>query len=538
MRKRENLFISAILLAGVATTGITIWRHCTRVGQTVAENQQTTKYGAFLAAQHAIYVNDFDRAAFEMKSVSDTDYPIIENTRIMSEFLSGRMPDGAAQLSDEGGLAARLIYDTHLVTEGNWDELYKRHKNDESALAAPLRVWSSVATGRTQDALKFIKKLPTNESWKSFVTGQIYAETGNIEQAATEFEKVRPEFMNINDYLYLMAFFRAHDMDGAAEKLRVRFTAMPGGMFMAEFCDFPDWNTFSGFKNALAFSLVQNVSHTQIMMYSDLAILLLRFAQIVGHDFSKNGDAVNYYLGQFFFNNTGDWATYFETIKPQSPFYPFAVLRMAEKRNDINALQTMLDDNPLFVSASNVLVAKYIEQGEQKRALRVVNRALKSKNLGDDGRAFFKKSRAHIYFVFGNLDHAQSDLHDAAAVLSMDDEILSLQAKIWAAQNREIENAYDYAMAIIKRNPTDVMAWDTLGRVVAAREGADEALKLLERVGEVSNSNSALFENIGDQHNALGNTNAARDAYMRALELSGDGLTVVPQLKKKIRKLK
>ena len=191
MRKRENLFISAILLAAVATTGITMWRHCNRNVQAVAENQQTTKYGAFLAAQHAIYTNDFNRAADEIKKISDIDYPIVENTRLMSEFLSGRMPDGADQLAEEGGLAARLIYDAHLVTENNWDELYKRHKNDESALAAPLRVWSSVATGRAQDALKFIKKLPTNASWKSFVSGQIYAETGKADQAAAEFEKVR-----------------------------------------------------------------------------------------------------------------------------------------------------------------------------------------------------------------------------------------------------------------------------------------------------------------------------------------------------------
>ena len=170
--------------------------------------------------------------------------------------------------------------------------------------------------------------------------------------------------------------------------------------------------------------------------------------------------------------------------------------------------------------------------------MKIINNALKDNNLTETGYAFFVKSRAQVHFAFGDLDAAQADIHDAAAVLFMDPGILSLQAKIWASQNRELNTAYEYAMTLVRQNPTDILAWDTLGCVVAKREGVDAALDVLERVGEVSETCSALFEHIGDMYVAKGDKEHALDAYMRAIELSDDGLTVVPTIERKIRKIK
>lgn len=538
MKKIESLFIGAGMLAVVAGMSGVLWQHCHRAHDSQTFIQPTNKYGAFLAAQHAIYVNDFDNAAKFSGALDETEFAIVQNTKIISDFLSGRMPTQASLLEKEKTAPARLIYDAYLVEQGNWDALYKRHKKDESALSAPLRIWSSVATKRTADALKFIDKLPTNASWKSFVRGQIYAETGDADKAAAEFAQVRPDFMNINDYLYIMSFYTHRGMDEQASTLREEFTSRPGGMFMLDYESVPDWSQYSGYKNALAFSLVQNVSHTQIMMYSDLAILLLRFAQLTGPDFGANNDAINYYIGQFFFNNVGDYEKHFSKIDRKSPFYLFALLRDTEKSNDIEPLQRALRAHPLFVPAVNKLIAYHIARGDKAAALRTVNRALDDDKLTDSGHAFFLKSRAQIHYAFGDYTDAQADIRAASEVLVVDAEILSLQAKIWAAQNREIENAYEYAMTLVKQNPTDIMAWDTLGCVVAAREGTDAALEVLERVGEISNTCSSLFEHLGDLYAAKGEKDMARDAYLRAIDLSDDGLVVVPAVQKKLRKLK
>ncbi len=538
MKKIESLFITVSLFAIIAVMGGAIWHHTTNPGQGNTYEFPATQYGAYLASQHAVYVNDFDAAVHFTENLRNVPYPIVQNTIYISDFLSGRMPFDAHLLKNEKTMPARLIYDAHLIRNDNWKELHNRHKTDESALAAPLRIWSAIANDWRTNTFKFIDRLPTNESWKSFVRGQIYAELGDYTRAADNFANVTPDFMNINDYLYIMSFYTHHDMADAAQQLHDEFTSRPGGMFMAGYKNIPDWSVYAGYKNQMAFSLVQNVSHTQIMMYSDLAMLLLRFAQITAPEFAENNNAIDYYLGNYFYNNTGDWRAHFDKISPDSPFYLFGVLRNAEKTGEIDKLQEVTKEHPLFVPAVNKLVGYHIQHGNKRAALRVIGRAIKDKNLDDAGRAFFTKGRAQIYFAFGDLKAAQEDIRNASKVLMVDGEILSLQAKIWAAQNRELDNAYDYAMSLVRQNPTDILAWDTLGYVVAQREGVDAALDVLERVGEVSETCSSLFEHLGDMYAIKGEDTKAIDAYMRAIELSDDGLTVVPVIERKIKEIK
>lgn len=538
MKKIESLFVTISLFAAIAITSGAIWNTTHKMGQGEKYEFPTTKYGAFLATQHAIYVNDFDTANDLTQNLRDIQYPIVQNTIYISDFLSGRMPFDAHLLKNEKGMPAQLVYDAYLIQNDMWKELHNRHKTDESALAAPLRIWSAIANDWRTNTFKFIDRLPTNASWKSFVRGQIYAELGDTDTAAENFAAVSPDFMNINDYLYIMSFYTHHDMADAAAQLRDDFTARPGGMFMRGYDNIPDWSVYAGYKNQLAFSLVQNVSHTQIMMYSDLAMLLLRFAQITAPEFAETNGVVDYYLGNYFWNNSGDYGAHFARISPDSPFYLFGVLRNVEKNGNIDELQDALREHPLFVPAVNKLVGYHIQHGNKRAALRVINRAIKDKNLNDAGRAFFTKGRAQINFAFGDMDAAQQDLRDASEILVMDAEIISLQAKIWAAQNRELDNAYDYAMMLVQQNPTDILAWDTLGVVVAQREGVDAALEVLERVGEVSETCSSLFEHLGDIYAITGDVDKAVEAYMRAIDLSDDGLTVIPVIERKIRKIK
>ena len=538
MKKIESLFIGGALFLAVVIAGGAMYSRVLPLRVVEAPEFPETQFGAFLAAQHAIYVNDFENAARFADVLSDTEVVLVQNTKYLSDFLNGKMPTDAKMLKKEQGAAAKIIYDAHLVQNDDWKTFHNRHKTDTGALSAPFRIWSAIANDWRTNTFKFIDGLSTNSSWKSFVRGQIYAELGDIDKANIEFANVHPDFMNINDYLYLMSFYTNHGLLEDARVLHDDFVARPGGMFMADFDSYPAWETFSGYKNQLAFSLVQTVSHTQILMYSDLAMLFLRFAEITAPEFSKNSDAINYYLGQYFYTNRGNYQKYFDKISDSSPFKNFAVLRDAERTGNIGKLSDLLESEPLFVPAINAVVSHNIKNGNRRAALRAVNRALVADKLPETGRAFLLKSRAQINYMFGDLSAAQADLYAASDILTADSEILSLQAKIWAAQNREIENAYEYAMSLVKMNPSDVFAWDTLACVVNVREGDMAALEILERVGEVSTTCSALFERLGDLYNRSGDLDRARESYKRAIELSDDGFVIVPKIEKKLRKLK
>ena len=374
-----------------------------------------------------------------------------------------------------------------------------------------------------------------NPAWKAFVRGQIYAEQGDIAKAADAFANVNSEFMNINDYLYIMSFYTAHNMPERAEELRKDFSSGPAGMFMSDYDNIPDWKDFSGIKNNLAFGMIQSVSHSHFVLYSDLSVLMLRFAQIIGPETPLFKNMVNYYLGQFFVNMGGNYAQYMENIDKDSPLYLFGKMRTDDSPKQ---LKKILDEHPLFIPALNKLVAHYTAQDNRRAALRIIKHALKNKKLSEPGRAYLIKRRALVNLIFGDLDRAQRDVHEASKILDVDGEILAIQARIWAAQGREIENAYDYAMAMIKKNPTDVVAWDTVAVVVGVREGNDAALEILEKVGGTANTCSSLFEHLGDAYMIAEKYDLAKTAYMRAIELSDDGLSIISKIQKKIRKIK
>ena len=534
--KRKTLFFTAIAAVCLGSA-LAIIKHMP-INRSDGVDIPLTKYGAYLAAQHAIYTNDFETAGNLVREFADVEYDGVKNTRMLVEFLDGKIPADVSTIADDKNAASKFIYDAYLVKNQKWDALYKRHKDDKSALYAPLKIWSCVATKHIKETLKYIDSLDSNASWKSFIRGQIYAEQGDITKAADEFAKVNSEFLNINDYMYLMSFYTAHDMAQRASVLRDEFTSMPGGMFMSDFEKFPDWAEYSGIANSLAFDIVQNVSHTQIMLYSDLSILMLRFAQIIGPETDFFQDTYNYYAGQFFANTHGNYAKLFDKISLSSPFYLFAAMRRAGDTESVDALKDILHHRPLFIPALNKLVAIYTAQGNKHDAVRVVERALKNEKISDSGRAYLLKRRALVYNLFGDLNRAQSDIHDAVELSGIDSEVLTVQARIWAAQGREIENAYDYAMIMVRHDPTDIVAWDTLATVISVREGNDAALGILERVGATANSCSSLFEHLGDAYIAAGKPDLARGAYSRAIELATDGFSVIPQIERKLRKIK
>ena len=498
-----------------------------------------TSFGSFLAAQHALYVNDFNSASKLLDDVSaDADkFDSVKHSRELIGFLNGVLPTNVDSLKDSKDLLDRLIYDASLLKKDDWKTLYKRHGKNDSVLMSPLRVFSAVHEGKSKEAVEYINSLKTNDSWKAFVRGQIALLKDDLDTAIKEFAAVHPDFMNINDYLYLMSFYKKHEMFEDMDILRNDFLAKPSGMFILDYDDIPDWSNYDGYKNNLAFSIVQNISHTQIMLLTDFSLMMLKFAALIASD--ANTDAVNYYLGQYYFYNAGDFAGAFNSVSEKNPLYLFGKMKIAESNNDIKQIKQIAQANPLFVSAAKIAIADAIKHGERRAALRIVNRALRQKNLGDNGRVLFLKYRANIYLLFNQPKKAQRDLDE---IQDLDGrwgfDFLLLQARTWAAQNRDLDRAYDYAMSLVKRNTSDVVAWDILGVIVEKREGVDAALELLERVGEISVTTSSLYEHLGDMYLKKGDKEKAIKAYMRALDLSDDGLVVVPFVEKKLRKLK
>ncbi len=500
-------------------------------GGKVASND----YGAFLASQHALYVNDFEAASKMMAEVK-TDNKSINKIKNLTDFFGGKMPQNAESFKDSKDVVERLIYDAFLIQKDDWKSVYARHNKDASVLAAPIRIFSGIKTKNPKDTAKFINSMHADDNWKSFVRGQIAVLNNDIDTAAKEFAKVHPDFMNVNDYLYLMSFYKKNGMLEDMDILRNDFLAKVGSMYMLDYDEIPDWSVFEGYKNNLVFSLIQTVSHTQIMIYTDLSLMFLRFAEVISD--GANQDMINYYLGQYYYHNYGDYETCFNKIPKTSPLYLFGQLRIAERSNNIKAIEKIVRKNPLFVPGIQIIGREKIKNGDKSGALSVVNKALKQKDLPVQGKLFLLKQRAYVYIMFGDAKRAQKDLDAIEDIdFKVSPDIMMLQARVWALQDKNMDKAYNYAMALIKMNTSDVAAWDLLSLIVDKKEGTDNALEILERVGEITPS-SAVYEHLGDFYKKKGDKERAKKSYMQALDLSDDYLIVVPHVQKKIRKLR
>ena len=538
MKDRKSFFRGAFLFV------LVIFCLCI-MGQKVFENRPVSQgqgdiieqndFGAFLAAQHALYVNDFDNAYKMMESIK-TDNDSIKQSKNMSSFFSGKMPEDAKNLKNSKDFVDTLIYDAFLIQQDDWKSVYERHKKDESLLSAPLRIFSALKQDRITETKKFVNSVKTNDYWKAFVLGKIAVLNNDVETAAKEFAKVHPDFMNINDYLYLMSFYQKNGMIEDMEILREDFMAKPGGAHVLNYPEIPDWSNFEGYKNNLIFSIIQTVSHTQVMIYTDLSLLFLRFAQTVAND--ANMDVINYYLGQYYSYNSGDYKTCFNSIRKASPFYLFGQLRIAEKENDAKTIRKIAYDNPLFVPAQQIAVRDSVIKADKAGAIRLINRSLRHKNLPDNGRVYFLKQRAYIYLLFNDAARTQKDLNaieDIDPKLSSD--VLLLQARTWYMQNKNLDKAYDYAMTLIKHDVSDVLAWDLLAQIVAKKEGINNALDIIERIVASGTNVSVVYEHLGDLYMENNDKEKALRAYKQAIDLSDDAFIVIPFIEKKIRKL-
>jgi tetratricopeptide (TPR) repeat protein len=247
-------------------------------------------------------------------------------------------------------------------------------------------------------------------------------------------------------------------------------------------------------------------------------------------------------MGAFFYNsgNYDKADEFFNKIGNDSLYQPFILLKNAEKAGNFYKMRKMLtsalDKNPLFMPAILKLVDKNLQKGRENDALKVVNRALKTPDLTDMGRAFLLTLRTRIYRQSGDLVRADADITHAADLSPRDTGILAEQAQVWAESGQNLDEAYQIAMILLKKFPSDIGAWDTLAMIVWKKEGVESAISILQKIAKVAQSNSAMFEHLGDMYVESGDAKKAREAYLRALELSDDGQTSESILKKKIRK--
>ncbi len=138
------------------------------------------------------------------------------------------------------------------------------------------------------------------------------------------------------------------------------------------------------------------------------------------------------------------------------------------------------------------------------------------------------KSHADAWFLLSIAAEAQRDIAralklvtQAATLAPGNPEYLAQQAKLLAL-SRQVNAAREAARAALRAGPARALTLDTLGVTLTRLGEHAEAAAALRRAVEKAPDNAQFHFNLASAEQFLGNTDAAREHYERAIELQPD----------------
>lgn len=129
-----------------------------------------------------------------------------------------------------------------------------------------------------------------------------------------------------------------------------------------------------------------------------------------------------------------------------------------------------------------------------------------------------------------DFDAADRAYEDAIASDPNNAGVLNNYAYSLAERGIKLDRAEEMAIRATELEP-DVAAYlDTLGWVYFKRGDLQSARRWLLKAAEHRDATATVFEHLGDAHNALDESEAAREAWSQALELNPDNTSLVRKL--------
>ena len=503
-----------------------------------------TNFGFWLAAQHAVVSDNFGRAAEFLGRIEGDVPEIVGAARGLLLFLDSGNTSDIRAIQGLDRAIFTVINTAVLAKDSKWREANREFQGERTQFWAPLRIWPMVAVGNRRGAIAFIDQMPrATNAWKDFQKGAVNAATGNPRTARRFFQAVPVSFMNLSDYHLVISFYDRFGFKKELEELQALWNQNPGGAYMAGVDFAPDWSKYDTYQKMIAAGLIQKVSHSGDVIMGETGLLALRIAQMLGAESTSARAAIGYYIGMYFYSNGSEnYRRYWEPLKDNPIYGPFIRMRMAERlenRGEVTrALVKILREHPLFLPALQSLWRREMAVGRDYEIMRALNRGIAQANEHDLVMAYLLRARAHTHYLMGELDLAEDDLEKAADLAPLDGSIMAMRVRVWAARGENLNEAYRFAISLVRAFPSNVENWGLLAMVVRELEGEEQALELLERVAPVAEESSELFRVLGDLRLAAGNGKHAREAFQRALALSDDGLVIRRDIERRIRRIR
>jgi tetratricopeptide (TPR) repeat protein len=175
----------------------------------------------------------------------------------------------------------------------------------------------------------------------------------------------------------------------------------------------------------------------------------------------------------------------------------------------------------------NYLASLYATDGQHDQAMATIDRGLELYPANIE----LLYQRGLLLERAGRHAEAMQAMQALLAIDGEHAEALNFLAYALAIENRDLDQALEYAEHAIKLNPAPHIL-DTLGWVYYRQGRFLEALKMIEEASRSISQDAVILEHLGDIHLALNNLAQARAAYEKALQLDPDNVDLRAKLDK------
>lgn len=167
-----------------------------------------------------------------------------------------------------------------------------------------------------------------------------------------------------------------------------------------------------------------------------------------------------------------------------------------------------------------------VAAGKTDSAVQWLTRSIEINDENADAWAALGK----LYDGFG--EPVPSDAaYEKSIALRADASVLDNFARALARRGVRLEHALDLISTALSKEPENESFLDTRGWILYQLGELDAALADLNRAAAAGGTQADVFEHIGDVRRARGETEAARDAYDRALRINPGSLGVREKLR-------
>jgi tetratricopeptide (TPR) repeat protein len=173
----------------------------------------------------------------------------------------------------------------------------------------------------------------------------------------------------------------------------------------------------------------------------------------------------------------------------------------------------------------NYLASLYMANDQRDIALATVERGVVF--YPDNVELLYQK--ALLLESFGRHEDSVQTMKDLLVIDDEHAEALNFLAYALAVENRDLDEALDYAERAIHLKPAPHIL-DTLGWVYFRLGRLLEALKVIEEASLQLSNDAVIFEHLGEIHLALNNLEEARAAFEKALQLGSDNIDLRDKL--------